>query len=146
MFKTSEANIPQIKATIKAFGQCWFHGCGNIYADKEPSDFRQKFTNPNSEEAAYRIHFTSISQVPSTLEELNKKLMSSRGEEITKEKLPKLSQEIKTISVEEEVEPEKPTKAGKGSKGKDAPVADEKTAEELEYERLLAEEEAKKGK
>lgn len=133
MFKTSQANIPQIKATIEEFGECWFHGCGNIYADKVSSDFRQKFTNPNSEESTYRIHFTNVKQVPGTVEALNKALMSSRSDEIVKEKMPKASQSIKTISVKSDPTPE-PMKAT------------QKTAEELEFERLLAEEKAKTGK
>jgi hypothetical protein len=134
MFKTSEKNIPQIKATIKVYGQCWFHGCGNIYDDKAASDFRQKFTNPNSEESVYRIHFTSIDQVPATTEELNKKLMASRSQEMVQEKMPKASQGVKTISVEPEAEVEA------------VKTVTEKTAEEIEFDRLLAEENAKKGK
>jgi hypothetical protein len=145
MFKTSQANIPQIEATIEAFGECYFHGCGNMYTSKEASDFRQKFTNPNSEEAAYRIHFTSVRQVPATVEELNKKLMSSRSDEIVKEKMPKLSQDIKTITVKTAEAPTKPAKPAKAAATLPAGNS-EKTVEELEYERLLAEEEALKAK
>jgi hypothetical protein len=144
MFKTTQANIPQIKATIKAFGECWFHGCGNMYADKSASDFRQKFTNPNSEESSYRIHFTSIAQVPVNVEDLNKKLMSSRSEEIVREKMPKVAQEVKTISVEDDEDV--PKKVGKKG-GKPAPEPDPAvlTDEEKEFQRLLAEENAAKG-
>jgi dsRNA-specific ribonuclease len=136
MFKTTQENIPQIKATIKAYGECWFHGCGNIYADVSASDFRQKFTNPNSEEAIYRIHFTSVSQVPATLEDLNKALMSSRSQEIVKEKMPKAAQTIKTISVEAE-DPAK----GKRKSKKEL----EAEAEEAELQKLIDEENANKG-
>jgi hypothetical protein len=137
MFKTSQQNIPQIKAALKAYPQngIWFHGCGNMYADQASSDFRQKFTNPNSEDATYRIHFTNVKEVPATVEELNKMLMASRSQEIVREKMPKVSQSVKTISVEEEVSPLK------------AEATLGKSAEDLEYERLLAEEEkAQKGK
>lgn len=128
MFKTVQANIPQLKATLKAHPECWFHGCGNIYVKKSDSDFRQSFTNPNSEEAVYRIHFTSVSQVPAKLEDLNKMLMSARSQELVTEKMPKTSQSITTIRVEDDSEAEL-------------------SAEELEYQRLLKEEEnAQKGK
>lgn len=131
MFKTNDKNIPQIKAVIKKYGECWFHGCGNIYIDKQASDFRQNFTNPNSEESIYRIHFTNISQVPTDTEQLNKLLMSSRNKEMIEAKMNKVSHSVSTIEVEEEAEIEGPQ---------------EKTAEELEFERLLAEEKANKGK
>lgn len=138
MFKTSQSNIPQIKATIKAYGECWFHGCGNIYADKQASDFRQKFTNPNSEEAAYRIHFTSVAQVPATVEDLNKKLMSSRNDEMVREKMPKMAQEVKTISVDDDDEPYQKKGLLPGEPVKLL------TEEEKEFQRLLDEE--NKGK
>jgi hypothetical protein len=99
MFKTRQTNIPQIKAVINEYGQCWFHGCGNIYVDKKESDFRKEFTNPNSEESVYRIHFTSISQVPSTVEDLDKLLLASRNKEMIEEKRPKSVTGVKTISV-----------------------------------------------
>jgi hypothetical protein len=143
MFKTSKENIPQIKATIEEFGECWFHGCGNIYVDQGASDFRQKFTNPNSEESTYRVHFTALNQVPATLEELNKLLMTSRSEEIVREKMPKASQSIKTIKVKPETKPS--GKNGK-TKGVEQEAPKELTPEELEFQRLLDEENANKGK
>jgi hypothetical protein len=142
MFKTSQANIPQIKATIKAFRECWFHGCGNIYADQAASDFRQKFTNPNSEESTYRIHFTSVSQVPGTTEELNKMLMASRNQEMIQEKMPKLSQGIKTISVEDDEPVKQPKKSKKEIETEAAEAKAKADAEELQ--RLIDEESAQK--
>lgn len=142
MFKTSQANIPQIKATIKAYGECWFHGCGNIYADEISSGFRQKFTNPNSEESVYRIHFTSVGQVPATVEDLNKLLMASRSKEIVQEKMPKTTQGIKTISVEDD---EPATKKPTVKKSKKELEAEAKEAEEAELQRLIDEENANKG-
>ena len=99
MFKTSHANIAQIKATIGAYGECWFHGCGNIYVGKSESDFRKDFTNPNSEESVYRVHFTNAGQVPGNVEDLNKLLMQSRNQEMIQEKIPKHVSSVKTISV-----------------------------------------------
>lgn len=142
MFKTTQANIPQIKATIKKFGECWFHGCGNIYDKIEASNFRQKFTNPNSEESVYRIHFTSTNQVPTTVEELNKMLMASRNQEMVKEKMPKMAQDVKTISVDDDEEEEFYQK--KATLSGEPPI--ELTDDEKEYQRLLAEENAQKGK
>lgn len=138
MFKTTQANIPQIKATIKVYGQCWFHGCGNIYDNESASNFRQKFSNPNSEESIYRIHFISVSQVPTTVEELNKMLMASRSQEIVKEKMPKTAQEIKTISVDDEEAPVKK----KTKKEKDQAIVND---DDAELQRLIDEENANKG-
>jgi hypothetical protein len=107
MFNLSKANIDQIKATLVEYDECYFHGCGNIYADKEASDLRQNFTNPNDDNATYRIHFTSIKQVPSTVEALEKKLLASRSEEIVKNRVSKVSQGVKTVSVPKQgAEPE----------------------------------------
>lgn len=127
MFKTHEKNIPQIKGALKAYpAGVWFHGCGNIYVSEKASDDRKNFTNPNSEEATYRIHFTSVDQVPATLDELNKKLMASRVSELAKEKTPKISQGIATFSIDTD-----------GS---------ELHPDDAELQRLIDEENAKKGK
>lgn len=111
MFKANQANIAQIKATIDAYGECWFHGCGNIYVGKDESDFRKNFTNPNSEEAIYRIHFSSINEVPSSVKELNELLMKSRNQELIQEKMPATTSMVKTISV-----PESKLRKPRGSK------------------------------
>jgi hypothetical protein len=123
MFKTSQANIAQIKATITAYGECWFHGCGNIYVGKSESDFRKDFTNPNSEESVYRVHFTNAGQVPSNVEDLNKLLMQSRNQEMIQEKIPKHVSSVKTISV---------------------PRTDNNVDDEAELQRMIEQE--KKGK
>lgn len=122
MFKTHEKNIPQIKAALKAYPEngIWFHGCGNMYADKKASDDRQNFTNPNNEESTYRIHFKSVADVPPTKELLDKMLLASRSQEIVAERANKISTGIKTIKVEDD--------------------------EDAELQRLIDEENANKGK
>jgi hypothetical protein len=101
MFKTNQANIAQIKATIDSYGECWFHGCGNIYVGKDESDFRKNFTNPNSEESIYRVHFSGQNEVPGNVKELNELLMKSRNQELIQEKMPASTTMVKTISVAE---------------------------------------------
>lgn len=101
MFATHKDNIPQIKATIKAFGKCYFHGDGNLYSEKIDSDFRQDFSNPKNEHSQYRILFTDENQVPATVEELNKKLMESRSQELIQGRVQKTVSPVKTVKVEE---------------------------------------------
>lgn len=117
MFKTNQANIAQIKATIEAYDECWFHGCGNIYVGKDESDFRKNFTNPNSEESIYRIRFSSLNEVPGSVKELNELLMKSRNQELIQEKMPASTTMVKTISVTES-KPRKP-------RGNKPPAAEE---------------------
>lgn len=104
MFNTSEQNIPQIKAAIKTYNKVWFHGCGNLYDNQEASDFRQKFTNPSNEASVYRVVFDDVRLVPKTKKELDELLLKSRSQEIVTEKMPKVSQGIKTLKVEEEID------------------------------------------
>jgi hypothetical protein len=103
MFKTHENNIPQIHAVIDAYGECYFHGCGNFYDKKEDSDFRKDFTNPGHNNttpaSAYRVHFRSKSEVPKTVEDLNALLQNSFAKEQVEASKPKSVAAIKTISV-----------------------------------------------
>jgi hypothetical protein len=137
MFKTHQKNIPQIKAAIIAYGEVWVHGCGNMYANdekgKKASDDRQKYSNPDSEEATYRILFTDVKQVPATKEALDKKLMASRNQEMITDRANKVSTGVKTIRVEEEPTPDASASTGLSS-------------DDAELQRLIDEENAKKGK
>jgi hypothetical protein len=103
MFKTHKENIPQIHAVIDAFGECYFHGCGNLYDNKQDSDFRKDFTNPGHNNttpaSAYRVHFTDANQVPKTTEELNALLQKSFAKEQVEASKPKSISNIKTVSV-----------------------------------------------
>ena len=101
MFAIHEKNIPQIKATIKAFGKCYFHGDGNLYSEESDSDFRQNFSNPKNEHSQYRILFTNENQVPATVEELTKKLMESRSQELIQGRVQKTVSPVKTVKVDE---------------------------------------------
>lgn len=100
IFKLHEQLIPQIKATIKAYGLCYVHGCGNLYADAENSDNRKNYANPDHEEATYRIKFTNTNEVPSSIDELEKKLLAAKNAEIMQERTIKEVSGIRTIKVE----------------------------------------------
>lgn len=100
MFNTHKNNIAQIKATIRAFGICIFHGDGNLYSDKKDSDFRQNFSNPKNENSQYRVEFHDEEDVPATVEELNKRLIESRSKEIVDSRTPASTSPIKTIKVD----------------------------------------------
>jgi hypothetical protein len=102
LFKTNKNNIAQIKAVIESFGQCYFHGDGNLYADEKESDFRKDFSNPKNDAATYRVKFTAVSQVPETLDELNNALLKARNNEVIQSAKPKEVAMVKTITVAEE--------------------------------------------
>lgn len=99
IFKTHKENIPQIEAILEAFGTCYFHGDGNMYADKEASDFRKEFSNPKSDETAYRIVFKKGDKVPQTVEELNKALLDAFNRELMEGMAPTNHSGQKTITV-----------------------------------------------
>lgn len=92
-FKTHQRNLTQLKGAIKAWGAAWFHGDGNIYRADKPefekkSDDRKNYANPTSEEATYRKKFTSIDQVPSSIEAMNQLLMAEKNKQTLAENLP----------------------------------------------------------
>lgn len=111
IFKTHEANLPQIKAAVNAYDAIYFHGDGNIYPavkqlngdyfSKESND-RQTFANPNQEEASYRKLFKKGDTVPTSVEALNKSLMDSKNQDILHQRVIKETASIKTFSVDAE--------------------------------------------
>lgn len=102
IFKTHQSNIAQIRACVEAYGVCFFHGCGNMYADEKESDFRKNFTNPKSDESSYRIKFMSVDQVPETLDELNTMLLGERNKEIMGERASQETAGVKTLTVKKQ--------------------------------------------
>lgn len=99
IFKTHIENIPQIEATLDAFGTCYFHGDGNMYSEKEASDFRKDFSNPKNEECTYRIKFERGQQVPQTVEALNEALLKARNSEVMAGMAQTTNSNQKTITV-----------------------------------------------
>lgn len=97
MLRVHKNNIPQIKASIKAFGFVWFHGDGNMYNDDQLSKDAVTFYNPKQEECSYRVKFTDINQVPSSVEDLVKKLQEAKAKEMMESRKP--SQEVKQNTV-----------------------------------------------
>lgn len=107
IFKTHPANIPQIKAVVAAFGGCYFHGDGNLYAldaqgNSEESDFRKDFSNDTNEESRYRVKFQRGDRIPTSVEELNKALLDSRNQELIAQRNIKQKEGVKTFTVQDE--------------------------------------------
>jgi len=115
MFKLHPANIPQIKATVAAYGTCYIHGDGNLYTTQQESDFRKDFSNPDSDESTYRVKFEKGDKVPATIDELEKMLLDSKQKERMEEKQVKLYSAVKSITVPAEETTEAPIK-GKAKK------------------------------
>jgi len=86
MFKTHITNLEDAKLAIEQYGECWLHGCGNIYTDKGAHEFRAKYGNPlhngNPSAGAYFVHFTSVSQVPTSLERLHGMFHANRTKQV----------------------------------------------------------------
>jgi hypothetical protein len=81
-FKTHPNNIADIRAAVRAFGQVYFHGDGNMFAqDKNGkwtnSDNHTKFTNEANQAAKYRKLFTQDTIMPRTKEQLDKMLVDA---------------------------------------------------------------------
>jgi len=84
-FKTHQSHVPAIKATIAAKGAVWFHGDGNIYhaesrmSSADAARYAQRLPGREGRPGpgSYRVQFTSIADVPATVEEINKRLIDS---------------------------------------------------------------------
>ena len=135
MFKLHKLHLEYLKQAIEAYGHAYMHGDGNIYRDKtgvedkfQPSYIAKEFAAAGNEGASYVIKFTNVSQVPKTIEDLEKmfveaktkeKLNSQKGKEIAdSDFLPPLKKdEKKELSDEEklqaEIDAEEKSKKGK---------------------------------
>lgn len=124
MYGIHPKNIVQLKAAVAAFGSVWFHGDGNMFLKKSDSDFRQEFSNPDSENSKVRANFTSGDHIPDTPEELGKILMAaSQREAAIKKQKDKAGNGITVLKVPGA---ETPTRSA------GAPVEDGPTAEQLQ--------------
>lgn len=88
ILKLHQHNINQLKGHIRAKGPSVIHGDGNIYpaqigwtpesGEMNHSYNNEVFSNPDREEATYHKTYHSISDVPDTVEELEKELIANR--------------------------------------------------------------------
>lgn len=116
--KLHPLNIAQLKAVVKAEGQAWIHGDGNIYKTEKESNQRAKFSNPKQEDCKYRVHFTNVSAIPNDLDTLRDMLTKSRIKTDDEKDIPE--KKITTYAVDEDdvddleddFEPHTATKAG----------------------------------
>jgi hypothetical protein len=115
IFKTTAANLPQIKAVVDTFGICYVHGDGNMYTTEGPSNFRKDFSNPKQEESKYRVIFKKGDAIPATVDALNEALMASRNKEILAERETKIVSPVQTITVPEPEDAKKKTDGGKAA-------------------------------
>lgn len=111
MFILNEGNISQIKAAVKAHGEIWFHGDGNIYHKKEESDHRQKYSNNRDGVQTYRVKFDGSSKIPTSVEDLTKALLDSKTRETMEATKPAAAKAVSTFSVDDD------TKDGKEDAG-----------------------------
>jgi hypothetical protein len=100
MFKTHKNNIHGIKGAVKHYGKIYFHGDGNIYHQKEDSDFAKDFSNNSDDAKTYRVCFTKGDDIPDTVEELNKMLMKAKAKDIVESQQPKEATSVPTFSVD----------------------------------------------
>jgi hypothetical protein len=118
IFKLHEENLPQVKAVVKKFGVCYIHGDGNLYITKEESDFRKDFSNPNSDEATYRVKFEKGDEIPGTIEDLQSLMMKAKNQETLDERKVEEISSVRTFAVEsdDETGEEIATKRGRPAK------------------------------
>lgn len=106
LFKVNSVNLALARAAVRAYGECWLHGDGNIYAKEEDSDFRAVFSNPNPDKTPsagqYRLHLTSISQVPNSAEEAEDALMRAKAQEAREAQRQKSVSKVRTLSITED--------------------------------------------
>lgn len=85
LFKVVRKNLIHARAVIRQYGKCYLHGDGNIYINLEDSGFRKDFTNPNADgtppAAAYVLCFTSIDQVPTTVQACEEAFLKAKNQE-----------------------------------------------------------------
>lgn len=89
---------------IEKYGHAILHGDGNVYVDEEGvqkehqrSYIAKIYAGVGNEVATYRVKFTSESQLPKTLEKLDKMLMDAKAKEAFEEDESKLTDNFKSI-------------------------------------------------
>lgn len=121
----------------------YLHGCGNMFKDKQDSDFRRDFTNrmPDGSlpPSAYVLTFRYLTDIPKSLEALENAFFSAKAKETKEAAKPKNITKIPILHVTdddllpEELEAKKlaetaakgseKNKGGRPPKNRTAPVA-----------------------
>lgn len=137
-FKVHELNLAIVVAMLqRGDNKVFLHGDGNVYDNKEASDFRKEFSNPKDVNSKHRIIFTSLRQIPAELEDLDDLFFKQAQIEDAAERAVNTATgvKVKTITLEK-----KTVETQKGQPLTQAQLDD------LELQRQIAEEEAKKEK
>lgn len=108
LFKTHEANIPQIRAAVRAYDQVWVHGSGDIFpkfnaatAEKGDQDYSKiHFENYNKgrEEMGYRVLITKAN-MPNNKTELDRLLLRSKEQEVLSSRKSEQNTKVKNLAV-----------------------------------------------
>lgn len=106
IFKVNNVNLALARATVRVHGKAWLHGCGNVYNNKDDSDFRADFTNPNPDKtphaSSYRLYFDSVNQVPANEDEAEERLLRAKAAELKENTRQKSVNKVRTISIGED--------------------------------------------
>lgn len=132
IFTVHESNLDYAAALIKQGDTCYLHGDGNIFDNKEASDFRMNFSNPSNQPAQHRVILKTLSQIPADLEELEKAFYAQKQKENSAAKKAETvgASKVKTLSLEK-----KPVAAaGAGGVKSQAELDDEALQKEIEDE------------
>ena len=102
MFFSSEVHIKEIKATIKAFGLCIIHGDGQKYNNKKASKDWHDFSPPENKAAKFFVEFTSVDQVPATVDDLHLLMFENDKKNTIAENTPKSAKQKNVIMMDDE--------------------------------------------
>lgn len=104
-------NCQQIRALLRqeialkgeGVAVVYLHGCGNMYKDKEDSDFRRDFTNKNPDgslpPSSYVLTFRRIEDIPKSQEALENAFFAAKAKETKEAAKPKNINKIPTLTV-----------------------------------------------
>jgi hypothetical protein len=70
MFKIKPQHLEYLQITVEDFGIAYLHGDGNIFVDKESSDYRKNWSSPSSKGSEYVLVFKKGDLLPASTEEL----------------------------------------------------------------------------
>jgi hypothetical protein len=119
MFKIQEIHLKDyLPKVIKKYGHAYLHGDGNIYIDKatdqngnpiqathQASYIAKTFSAIENESARYVVKFTSVDQIPGSVDEMEKLFMSTKQRELREATLTNSANDFQ--SIEEDPKPEK---------------------------------------
>ena len=91
LFKAYERDLEIARQSIENWGVAYIHGDGQVYRDENSSDTHKHFTNPlpgknpPPHPATYRMKYTSVDQVPKTVEALIAQLEAAKQQDYQKQ-------------------------------------------------------------